>query len=122
MEEEIWRVTGLILEAPLTRRNRRELLYCGLGGLAGALGFYILVVLLVAGLTVSVSIIGTVVGLLLIILTLRLSRRIGALHRRLSNRLLGPSRLRTRARSPALMPRASHAPATTRTTPTRAAK
>ena len=39
MEEEIWRVAGLILEAPLTRRNRRELLYCGLGGLAGALGF-----------------------------------------------------------------------------------
>ena len=32
MEEEIWRVAGLILEAPLTRRNGRELLYCGLGG------------------------------------------------------------------------------------------
>jgi len=89
MEEEIWRVAGLILEAPLTRRNRRELLYCGLGGLAGALGFWILVALLAFGLTVSVSVLGTVVGLLLIILTLRLSRRIGALHRRLSNRLLG---------------------------------
>ena len=89
MEEEIWRVAGLILEAPLTRRNLRELLYCGLGGLAGALGFYVLVVLLAAGLTVSISIIGTVVGLLLITLTLRLSRRIGSLHRRLSNRVLG---------------------------------
>jgi signal transduction histidine kinase len=88
MDEEIWRVAGLLLEAPLTRRNRRELLYCGLGGLAGALGFYILVVLLAAGLTVSISVIGTVVGLLLITLTLRLSRRIGSLHRRLSNRLL----------------------------------
>jgi signal transduction histidine kinase len=88
MEEEIWRVAGLILEAPLTRRNLRELLYCGLGGLAGALGFYLLVVLLAAGLTVSISVIGTVVGLLLITLTLRLSRRIGSLHRRLSNRVL----------------------------------
>ena len=89
MDEEIRRVAGLILEAPLTRRNRRELLYCGLGGLAGALGFFILVALLVFGLTVSVSVIGTVVGLLLITLTLRLSRRIGSLHRRLSNRILG---------------------------------
>jgi signal transduction histidine kinase len=89
MDEEIWRVAGLILEAPLTRRNRRELLYCGLGGLAGALGFYLLVVLLAAGLTISVSVIGTVVGLLLITVTLRLSRRIGSLHRRLSNRVLG---------------------------------
>ncbi len=89
MDEEIRRVAGLILEAPLTRRNRRELLYCGLGGLAGALGFYFLVILLAFGLTVSVSIIGTVVGLLLITLTLRLSRRVGSLHRRLSNRLLG---------------------------------
>jgi signal transduction histidine kinase len=89
MDEEIRRVAGLILEAPLTRRNRRELLYCGLGGLAGALGFWILVALLAFGLTVSVSVLGTVVGLLLITLNLRLSRRIGSLHRRLSNRLLG---------------------------------
>jgi signal transduction histidine kinase len=89
MDEEIWRVAGLILEAPLTRRNRRELLYCGLGGLAGALGFLILVALLAFGMTVSVSVLGTVVGLLLITLTLRLSRRLGSLHRRLSNRFLG---------------------------------
>ena len=89
MDEDIRRVAGLILEAPLTRRNRRELLYCGLGGLVGALGFLILVALLAFGLTVSVSVLGTVVGLLLINLTLRLSRRIGSLHRRLSNRILG---------------------------------
>jgi signal transduction histidine kinase len=89
MDEEIRRVAGLILEAPLTRRNRRELLYCGLGGLAGVIGFLILVVLLAFGLTVSASVLGTVVGLLLIMLTLRLSRRLGSLHRRLSNRLLG---------------------------------
>ena len=35
MDEEIRRVAGLIVQAPLTRRNRRELLYCALGGPAG---------------------------------------------------------------------------------------
>jgi len=88
MEEEIRRVAGLILQAPLTRRNRRELLYCCFGGLAGLLGFSFIVVLLAFGLTVSASVLGTVVGLLMITVTLRLSRRIGSLHRRLSNRLL----------------------------------
>jgi signal transduction histidine kinase len=89
MEEEIRRVAGLVLQAPLTRRNGRELLSCGLGGLAGVVGFLITVVLLALGLTISASILGTVVGLLLLTLTLRLSRRLGSLHRRLSNRLLG---------------------------------
>ena len=89
MEQELRRVAGTILGAPLARRTRRELLYCGVGGLAGVLGFVLVVVLLAFGLTVSVSVLGTVVGLLLITLTLRLSRRLGSLHRRLSNRLLG---------------------------------
>jgi signal transduction histidine kinase len=89
MEEEIRRVAGLVLQAPLTRRNGRELLYCGFGGLAGIAGFLIIVVLLALGLTISASVLGTVVGLLLITLTLRLSRRLGSLHRRLSNRLPG---------------------------------
>jgi signal transduction histidine kinase len=89
MEEEFRRVAGIVLGAPLARRTRRELLYCGVGGLAGALGFALVVVLLAFGLTVSVSVLGTVVGLLLITLTLRLSRRLGSLHRRLSNRVLG---------------------------------
>ena len=89
MEEEIRRVAGLVLQAPLTRRNGRELLYCGLGGLAGVAGFLITVVLLALGLTISASVLGTVVGLLLITLTLRLARRLGSLHRRLSNRLPG---------------------------------
>ena len=39
MEEELRRVASLVLQAPLTRRTRRELLYCGVGGLAGTLGF-----------------------------------------------------------------------------------
>ena len=89
MEEEFRRVAGIVLGAPLARRTRRELLYCGVGGLAGVLGFVLVVVLLAFGLTVSVSVLGTVVGLLLITLTLRLSRRLGSLHRRVSNRLLG---------------------------------
>jgi signal transduction histidine kinase len=47
------------------------------------------VVLLALGLTISASILGTVVGLLLLTLTLRIARRLGSLHRRLSNRFLG---------------------------------
>ncbi|MGH3182479.1 MAG: sensor domain-containing protein, partial [Streptosporangiaceae bacterium] len=89
MEEEIRRVAGIIVRAPLTRRNRRELLYCGLGGLAGVAGFWLTLVLLAVGFTVSASVIGTVIGLLLITVALRVSRRLGSLHRRLLKRVLG---------------------------------
>jgi len=89
MDTAIRRVAGTIVGAPLTSRNRRELMYCGFGGLAGLAGFWITVVLLLAGLTISVSVIGTVVGLVLITMTLRVSRRIGSLHRRLLRRVLG---------------------------------
>jgi signal transduction histidine kinase len=89
MEEEIRRVAGIVLGAPLTRRTRRELLYCGLGGLAGLAGFWLALVLLAVGFTVSASIIGTVIGLLLITVALRVSRRLGSLHRRLLKRFLG---------------------------------
>ena len=88
MGEEIRRVTGTILRAPLTRRTVRELLYCGFGGVAGIAGFWITVVMMVAGLTISVSVLGTVIGLLLLTLALRVSRRLGALHRRLARWLL----------------------------------
>jgi signal transduction histidine kinase len=89
MEEELRRVAGIVLGAPLTRRTRHELLYCFFGGLAGVAGFSVTVVLLMAGFTVSASIIGTVVGLLLLTVALRLSRRLGSLHRRLLGRCLG---------------------------------
>jgi signal transduction histidine kinase len=89
MDTAIRRVAGTIVEAPLTSRNRRELMYCGFGGLAGLAGFWITLVLLLAGLTISVSVIGTVVGLVLITMTLRVSRRLGSLHRRLLRRTLG---------------------------------
>jgi signal transduction histidine kinase len=89
MDAAIRRVAGTIVRAPLTGRNRRELMYCGFGGVAGLAGFWITVVLLLSGLTVSVSVIGTVFGLVLITTTLRVSRRLGSLHRRLLKRMLG---------------------------------
>ena len=89
MGAAIRRVAGTIVRAPLTGRNRRELMYCGFGGVAGLAGFWITVVLLLSGLTISVSVIGTVFGLVLITMTLRVSRRLGSLHRRLLKRMLG---------------------------------
>jgi signal transduction histidine kinase len=89
MGEDIRRVAGIILQAPFTNRTVRELLYCGFGGLAGLAGFWITVVMLALGFTISASILGTVFGLLLLTVALRVSRRLGALHRRLARRLLG---------------------------------
>jgi len=89
MESELRRVAGIVLGAPLSRRTRRELLYCIFGGLAGVAGFVVTLVLLTSGFTVSASVIGTVVGLLLITVGLRVSRRLGSLHRRLLRRFLG---------------------------------
>ena len=89
MEQEIRRVAELIVRAPLTRRNFRDLLYCGFGGFAGIVSFYALTILLAIGLIVSASILGTVFGLLLITVALRFSRRLGSMHRRLLGRLVG---------------------------------
>jgi len=88
MAEEIRRVAGTILRATLTRRTVRELLYCFFGGLAGSVGFVITVVMLISGLTISVSVLGTVIGLLLLTLALRVIRGLGGLHRRLARWLL----------------------------------
>ena len=89
MDEDIRRVAGTVLRAPLTRRTLHELLYCGFGGITGVIGFCLTVVMLAAGLTISASILGTVVGLLLLTLALRVTRRLGGLHRRLARWLLG---------------------------------
>src|SRR5580693_4119906 len=89
MDEDIRRVAGTVLRAPLTRRTVHELLYCGFGGITGVIGFSITVVMLALGLTISVSVLGTVVGLLLLTVALRVSRRLGGLHRRLARWLLG---------------------------------
>jgi signal transduction histidine kinase len=88
MEERIRQVGGTVLRVPFTGRTVRELLYCGIGGLAGVAGCYITVVLFAAGLTITASILGTVIGLLLLTLALLVSRRLGALHRRLARWLL----------------------------------
>ena len=58
-------------------------------GWPGVAGFWLILVLLIVGFTVSASVIGTVVGLLLITVALRVSRRLGSLHRRLLRRFLG---------------------------------
>jgi signal transduction histidine kinase len=89
MTDDFRRVAGIIVRAPFTRRTGRELLYCGFGGVAGVAGFLIIVVMLALGLTISASVLGTVIGLLLLTLALRVSRRLGALHRRLASWLLG---------------------------------
>jgi signal transduction histidine kinase len=88
MEDAFQRLAETILRAPATRQNYRELLYCGVGGLVGVAGFWVTVVLLLAGLTISASVIGTVVGLVIITVALRFSRRLGSLHRRLLSRFL----------------------------------
>jgi signal transduction histidine kinase len=82
--DDIRRVAGIIVRAPLTRRTVHELLYCGFGGIAGVIGFWITVVMLALGLTISASILGTVIGLLLLTVALRVVRRLGGLHRRLA--------------------------------------
>src|ERR1051326_2681573 len=82
--DDIRRVAGIIVHAPFTRRTVRELLYCGVGGTAGVIGFWITVMMLAAGFTISVSILGTVIGLLLLTLAMRVSRRLGGLHRRVA--------------------------------------
>ena len=68
MDEDIRRVAGTVLRAPLTRRTVHELLYCGIGGITGVIGFCVTIVMLAAGLTISVSVLGTVIGLLLLTL------------------------------------------------------
>jgi len=88
MDDRIWLVAGTILRAPFTGRTVRELVYCGIGGLAGVAGFFITVFSFAAGLTITASILGTVVGLLLLTLALLVSRRLGALHRRIARWLL----------------------------------
>jgi len=88
MDEDLRRLAGIILRAPLSRRTVREFIYCGFGTVTGFFGFWITVVLLASGMIVSASIVGTVVGLMVIVLALRVTRRLGALHRRLVGWLL----------------------------------
>jgi signal transduction histidine kinase len=89
MDEDIRRLAGIILSAPLSGRTVRELIYCVFGLVTGIIGFWLTVTLLASGMIVSASVVGTVIGLLVIILGLRVTRRLGALYRRLAAWLLG---------------------------------
>jgi signal transduction histidine kinase len=78
----IWRVTATVLDAPFTRRARRDLAFCLVGAITGVAGFVLVAVVLMPALVISGSVIGTVVGLLLVVAALSLARGLGGLHRR----------------------------------------
>ena len=88
MDDDLRRLAVSLLRAPLSRRTVREFVYCGFGTVTGFAGFWITVVLLASGMIVTASILGTVIGLMVIVLALRVTRRLGALHRRLLSWLL----------------------------------
>ncbi len=80
-------VLGLLRE-PLTRRGRRQVEYAVLGMLLAIPGFVFIVVALTIGFGLSLSFAGMLLGLPLLILSLLAARWLGAVHRRVANRLL----------------------------------
>ena len=74
---------------PLTRRGRRQCEFAALGLLLAIPGFVFIVVALTVGFGMSLSFAGMLLGLPLLILSLLGARRLGAVHRRLANWLLG---------------------------------
>jgi signal transduction histidine kinase len=79
----------VVLREPLARRAHRELLFCLVGVLVGALGFAFVVALLVPGTAVSATRGGTVFAVLLVVLVATgAARGLGSLFRRLAARLL----------------------------------
>ena len=81
-------VLGLLRE-PLTRRGWRQIEYAVLGLVLAIPGFVFIVVALTVGLGLSLSFAGMLLGLPLLILSLLGATRLGAVHRRLANWLLG---------------------------------
>ena len=69
--------------------GRRQVEYAVLGLLLAIPGFVFIVVALTVGLGLSLSFAGMLVGLPLLMVSLLGARRLGAVHRRLANRLLG---------------------------------
>jgi signal transduction histidine kinase len=80
--DRIGRAAASLLGAPFSRRARRDLGFCAVGAIAGAIGFVVVAVVLVPALVISVSIVGTVIGLALVVAALCLARGLGRLHRR----------------------------------------
>ncbi len=76
------------VRAPFSQRAWREVLYAVAGVVPAAVGFWLVVTLLIGGTVLTVSLLGTFIGLLVLVLTLRLSRALGSLHRRIAGRLL----------------------------------
>ncbi len=81
-------VLGLLRE-PLTPRGWRQVEYAVLGLLLAVPGFVFIVVAFTVSLGMSLSFAGMLVGLPLLVVSLLGTRRLGAVHRRLANRLLG---------------------------------
>ena len=77
------------VRAPFARPARRELGYALAGAVPAAVGFALILSLLVAGAGLTVTLLGTVPGLLVLVLTLRLARRLGVWQRWLARRTLG---------------------------------
>ena len=78
-----------LLRYPLSRDFRRQCEYETLGLLLAIPGFVFIVVAVTVGFGLSLSFAGMLVGLPLLMVSLLGARRLGAVHRRLANRLLG---------------------------------
>jgi signal transduction histidine kinase len=75
---------------PFSPRARRELVFCLVGILVGAIGFGLIGALLVPGTAVSVVRTALILSLVVLVLVATgLARRLGSLHRNLAGRLLG---------------------------------
>jgi signal transduction histidine kinase len=77
------------IRAPVSRRTRRDLLYCLISVPLGVAGFALTVLLLVPASLLSISVLGTLLGLPLVILVPRVARWVAGLNRRVARWLLG---------------------------------
>jgi signal transduction histidine kinase len=87
--DSIRRVAVAVLRAPFTRRALRDLRFCVIGAITGAVGFVVVTVVLLPALVISGSIVGTVVGLMLVVAAIGIARQLGVLHRRVLRMLTG---------------------------------
>ncbi len=80
----------VVLREPLTRRAHRELLFCLVGVLVGAVGFAFILLLFVPGTAVSATRGGTIFAVLvMVVVATGAARGTGSIFRRLAARLLG---------------------------------
>ena len=79
--DAIWRVTVMLLSAPLTRQARRDVRFCVIGAITGTVGFVVVAVVLIPALAISGTVVGTLVGLALVVAAIGIARLLGVLHR-----------------------------------------